>query len=368
MLNPFRPIVRAGAFILVAVVALGGFASVAGATVWSPGDDAVDEASGSPVAVAVVGADGSWSVDSAGVVVANGTAPHFGDLEGIHLEAPVIDIVGTPTGSGYLLAAEDGGVFAFGDARFEGSAAPYGPVSPIVGISLTAGGYWLTGSDGGVFSFGEAGFFGSGAQFELKAPIVDIASSGSGNGYLLLGADGGVLTFGDAEFAGSLVGTIDAVAVSIAQVDGGYRVLTESGNLAALGDMEAVESPEAADGVVATGLSVSSEGDIAISFSTGHPGLQSLTPGEAFVAGLSAERIATWEALAECESNGRWDINTGNGYYGGIQFAPTSWWAVGGEGYPHNAAREEQIYRGELLLDMQGWGAWPGCTRKLGLR
>ncbi|MCP3938438.1 MAG: transglycosylase family protein [Actinomycetia bacterium] len=93
-----------------------------------------------------------------------------------------------------------------------------------------------------------------------------------------------------------------------------------------------------------------------------------MTPGEAFVAGLSVERIAIWDALARCESNGRWDINTGNGYYGGIQFSPSSWWSVGGEGYPHQASREEQIYRGELLLDIQGWGAWPGCTRKLGLR
>lgn len=75
-----------------------------------------------------------------------------------------------------------------------------------------------------------------------------------------------------------------------------------------------------------------------------------------------------WDQLAECESGGDWAINTGNGYYGGIQFSLTSWRAVGGTGYPHQATREEQIRRGELLQEIQGWGAWPTCSRKIGLR
>ncbi len=76
----------------------------------------------------------------------------------------------------------------------------------------------------------------------------------------------------------------------------------------------------------------------------------------------------TWEALAQCESGGRWDINTGNGFYGGLQFHPDSWRAVGGTGLPHEATREEQIYRGERLQALQGWGAWPHCSRVVGLR
>ena len=80
------------------------------------------------------------------------------------------------------------------------------------------------------------------------------------------------------------------------------------------------------------------------------------------------ERLRTWERLAECESGGNWHINTGNGYYGGLQFSLSSWRAVGGSGYPHQATKAEQIRRGERLLDMQGWGAWPTCSRKLGLR
>jgi hypothetical protein len=75
-----------------------------------------------------------------------------------------------------------------------------------------------------------------------------------------------------------------------------------------------------------------------------------------------------WDSLAECESGGNWSINTGNGYYGGLQFSLTSWRAVGGTGYPHHHSREEQIFRAEKLLDIQGWGAWPACSRKLGLR
>lgn len=75
-----------------------------------------------------------------------------------------------------------------------------------------------------------------------------------------------------------------------------------------------------------------------------------------------------WDKLADCESGGNWAINTGNGYYGGLQFGLTAWRAVGMTGYPHQHSREEQIAAGERLKEMQGWGAWPGCSRKLGLR
>lgn len=75
-----------------------------------------------------------------------------------------------------------------------------------------------------------------------------------------------------------------------------------------------------------------------------------------------------WDQLARCESGGNWQINTGNGYYGGLQFSLGSWRGVGGSGYPHQASREEQIARGKMLQARQGWGAWPACTRKLGIR
>jgi hypothetical protein len=75
-----------------------------------------------------------------------------------------------------------------------------------------------------------------------------------------------------------------------------------------------------------------------------------------------------WYSLAQCESGGNWAINTGNGFYGGLQFTLSSWQAVGGSGYPHQASAGEQISRGQALQAIQGWGAWPACAAKLGLR
>jgi hypothetical protein len=89
---------------------------------------------------------------------------------------------------------------------------------------------------------------------------------------------------------------------------------------------------------------------------------------EAEAAAAAAERDRMWERLAQCESGGNWSINTGNGYYGGLQFSLSSWQWVGGSGYPHNATRAEQIRRAEILLSRQGWNAWPSCSRQLGYR
>lgn len=75
-----------------------------------------------------------------------------------------------------------------------------------------------------------------------------------------------------------------------------------------------------------------------------------------------------WDDLARCESGGNWSIDTGNGFYGGLQFSLNSWRAVGGSGYPHQHSREEQIRRGDRLQQLQGWGAWPSCSQQLGLR
>jgi resuscitation-promoting factor RpfB len=76
---------------------------------------------------------------------------------------------------------------------------------------------------------------------------------------------------------------------------------------------------------------------------------------------------SVWDQLAQCESGGNWHINTGNGYYGGLQFALSTWHSVGGTGYPHEHSREEQIRRGQILQQRAGWGQWPACAAKLGL-
>ncbi|WP_232852406.1 resuscitation-promoting factor [Nocardia acididurans] len=77
-----------------------------------------------------------------------------------------------------------------------------------------------------------------------------------------------------------------------------------------------------------------------------------------------------WDALAKCESGGNWAINTGNGYYGGIQFDASTWARQGGLRYAPRAdlaTREEQIAIAEVTRARQGWGAWPACTSRLGI-
>jgi hypothetical protein len=76
----------------------------------------------------------------------------------------------------------------------------------------------------------------------------------------------------------------------------------------------------------------------------------------------------TWDRLAACESGGRWSLNSGNGYYGGLQFSLASWRDVGGAGYPHQASKAEQVKRGKILQARYGWGQWPHCSRQLGYR
>ena len=95
--------------------------------------------------------------------------------------------------------------------------------------------------------------------------------------------------------------------------------------------------------------------------------LGGLSVGALAVPSANAADLATWEKLAQCESGGNWSINTGNGFYGGLQFTQQSWNGVGMSGSPHTASKEAQIEAGERLLALQGWGAWPACTAKYGL-
>ncbi len=75
----------------------------------------------------------------------------------------------------------------------------------------------------------------------------------------------------------------------------------------------------------------------------------------------------TWDALAQCESSGNWNTNTGNGFSGGLQFTPSTWAAYGGTGAPENASKAQQIAVAERVQAGQGWGAWPACSAGLGL-
>ena len=86
----------------------------------------------------------------------------------------------------------------------------------------------------------------------------------------------------------------------------------------------------------------------------------------ALAANAEAAPSSVWDKIAQCESGGNWSINTGNGYYGGLQFSSSTWRAYGGSGSASNASRAEQIAVAERVLAAQGWGAWPVCSRKAG--
>ncbi len=92
--------------------------------------------------------------------------------------------------------------------------------------------------------------------------------------------------------------------------------------------------------------------------------------GVAFAGTANAAPDSDWDKLAQCESGGNWNINTGNGYQGGLQFSPSTWRAHGGGQYAataNQATREQQIAVAENVLATQGWGAWPSCSSSLGL-
>jgi nucleoid-associated protein YgaU len=96
-----------------------------------------------------------------------------------------------------------------------------------------------------------------------------------------------------------------------------------------------------------------------------------LALGIALAGSVPAQAVTTvWDKVAKCESGGRWHINTGNGYYGGLQFSSGTWKAFGGRKYAgqaHQATKAEQIAIARRVLASQGAGAWPTCGRRAGL-
>nr|MBA3530132.1 transglycosylase family protein [Propionibacteriaceae bacterium] len=94
----------------------------------------------------------------------------------------------------------------------------------------------------------------------------------------------------------------------------------------------------------------------------------SSTSKESSSSAPSVASGSVWDRLAQCESGGDWSINTGNGFYGGLQFTLSTWRAYGGSGMPHHASRAAQIAVAKRVQAGQGWGAWPACTSKLGIR
>ena len=184
---------------------------------------------------------GYWMVASDGGIFAYGDAKYAGSPDPATLNKPIVTMAATPSGNGYWLAASDGGIFTYGDAPFLGSAGALNLSKPVVSMAPTPSGkgYWLTASDGGVFAYGDARFYGGTGQLTLSKPIVSLVPTPSARGYWLVGSDGGVFAFGDARFhggTGDLVLNQPIVAMAASRTGKGYYLVASDGGIFAYGD------------------------------------------------------------------------------------------------------------------------------------
>jgi hypothetical protein len=184
--------------------------------------------------------DGYWLVNDQGGVTGHGDAESYGSMAGHALNAPIEHIVATPDGKGYWLVAADGGTFAFGDAGFYGSMGGRQLNAPVVDIAPTADGrgYWLVAADGGIFAFGDAGFYGSMGGQHLNRPVVGISSDYATGGYWEVASDGGIFAFGAPFFGstGNIVLNQPVNGMAATGDDSGYWFVASDGGIFAFGD------------------------------------------------------------------------------------------------------------------------------------
>jgi hypothetical protein len=198
---------------------------------------------------------GYWLVASDGGVFSFGDANFYGSIPGLgiapddspklpRLNAPIVDMVSSQDGRGYYLVAADGGVFTFGDAKFEGSCPGIGGCSSGVAAMMTDGtgnGYWLVTYTGDVYAFGDATDYGGPAAYlPYATEVLSAVRTPSGNGYWILFSDGEIYTYGDAAYLGSPFGQIkfsNPASAVFATTDGfGYWVTSFNGTVYAYGD------------------------------------------------------------------------------------------------------------------------------------
>jgi len=191
------------------------------------------------------------------------------------LASHIAGIAATRDGGGYWLVARDGGVFAFGDAKFSGSMAGRSLNGPVVGIAGDGAGYELVGSDGAVFAFGGAPFYGAAGSQTSNQWVIGMAAKPGGGGYWLVAYDGSVFTYGGATFFGSLGGAHLVLSIAVAP-------------------------PAAGDEVT------------------------------------DAERTA-WERVALCEEGGNWQAD-GPVFSGGLGISRANWDAYGGQQFAADGA------------------------------
>jgi len=216
-------------------------------------------ATGIPVSFPVQEAShGYWLVGSDGGIFSFGTAAFHGSMGGTPLQRPVVAITPTSTGNGYWLVASDGGIFSFGDSTYHGSlpgvglhpagsGLPHSLNAPIVGMvpTYTGDGYFMVASDGGVFAFGDAKFEGSCPGIGgCAGTAVAVMPDHTGNGYWLVTNTGGVYAFGDAGYYGGPTASSVPVVDGVATRDGnGYWLLFANGVVDNFGDADSFGSP-----------------------------------------------------------------------------------------------------------------------------
>ncbi len=196
---------------------------------------------------------GYWLVASDGGIFAFGNAGYHGSIPGSglnpagsgqphSLNAPIVGMVPSDDGGGYFMVASDGGVFAFGDARFEGSCPGIGGCSGAavaVVPDATGNGYWVVTSTGAVYTFGDAASYGQPGLQSSK--ITSAAATPNGDGYWILDAAGQAFPFGNAASLGGMpggsAGGLDPASAIFATSDGGgYWIVTALGKVSSFGD------------------------------------------------------------------------------------------------------------------------------------
>jgi hypothetical protein len=317
---------------------------------------------------------GYWVLTADGAVRAYGDALFMGSAVGDHLNA--VDLAAHPSGKGYWLVTDDGRVRTYGYARDLGSLEGRHLAAPIVAIAATTSGdgYWLVARDGGVVAFGDARYLGATAG-TAKAPVAGIAVSPDGRGYWIAGTDGSVSAFGSAVAAGDAAGSLSSpvVAIDASPLPGGYWLATADGHVRAFGSAHDFGSAQV-DAPVAD-LAARPLGDGYWLATGATPRFQAQSASQAVpyeppapVPSSGDPSDADFDRLAQCESGGRWNLRSGNGYYGGLQFSASTWQSHGGTGLPSDHTRAEQIDIGRRQWRQSRWTAWPSCSRQLGLR
>jgi surface antigen len=228
------------------------------ADIGKPPQPVTPASTGAPSNPPPPGARGYWLVGSDGGVFSFGASTFYGSTGSVGLQRPVVAITPTADRGGYWLVASDGGTFSFGDSNYFGSIPGIGLApadssvrprlnAPILGMvpSSDGQGYFLVGSDGGVFAFGDATFQGSCPGIGgCLTKAVAVVPDATGKGYWLITQSGGVYIFGDATYYGGFPTRGGVVTSAVRTPDGGgYWVLSSNGTIGAFGDATTLGSP-----------------------------------------------------------------------------------------------------------------------------